>query len=75
MADRETREWLDEEVSISREELATIMREEIYDVVAATATITNDEDFTEFIDGLFRIFAASVSTKIFRKREEEERDR
>ena len=68
------REWLDAEVTISREELGRIMAREINDVVEA-AEIAKGPEWAKFIKGLFDIFAASVGTEVFKKLEEEERER
>lgn len=67
MANKIPREWLDEEVTISREELGRIMTNEIREVIKATAVTTQDKEFTLFIKGLFELFAASVGTEVFKK--------
>lgn len=68
------REWLDAEVTISREELGRIMAEEIHSVVEAAAMVEGKE-YARFIKELFETFAASVGTEVFKKLEEEERER
>lgn len=67
MANKIPREWLDETVTISREELGKIMTNEIREVIEATAITTQDKDFTLFIKGLFELFAASVGNEVFKK--------
>ena len=67
MANKIPREWLEEEVTISREELGKIMTNEIREVIEATAVTTQDKDFTMFIKGLFELFAASVGNEVFKK--------
>lgn len=67
MANKIPREWLDETVTISREELGKILTNEIREVIEATAVTTQDKDFTMFIKGLFELFAASVGNEVFKK--------
>lgn len=67
MANKIPREWLDEEVTISREELGKILTNEIREVIEATIVTTQDKEFTLFIKGLFELFAASVGNEVFKK--------
>lgn len=67
MANKIPREWLDEEVTISREELGKIMTKEIREVIEAAAVTTKDKEFTLFIKGLFELFAANVGIEVFKK--------
>lgn len=71
---RISREWLDAEVTISREELGRIMAIEIAAATAA-AKETNGKEFAAFVKGLFEMFTAEVGTEVFKKLEEEERER
>lgn len=68
------REWLDAEITISREELGRIMGREIAQVVDA-AEVVFGKSKAEQLKDLFNMFAAEVCTEIFKKLEDEERER
>lgn len=68
------REWLDAEVTISREELGRIMGREIAQVVDA-AEIVFGKSTAKQIKELFNMFAAEVGNEVFKKLEEDEREK
>lgn len=68
------REWLDAEVTISREEFGRIMATEIA-IATEAAKLANGENFANFVRGLFEVFATEVGNEVFRKLEEEELER
>lgn len=66
-----SREWLEQEVTISRNELGEIIAREIMGVMKA-ANLVGDKDLAKFINELLVEYSASVATAIFKKAEEEE---
>ena len=69
-----SREWLDAEVTISREELGRIMANEIRQVLIAANTVFG-KDTAKVLKELFNMFAAEVGTEVFKKLEKDERER
>ena len=65
-----TREWLETEVTISREELGDIIAREMATVIQA-AVIVGDSELTKLIKNLLLEYSSSLATEIFKKAEED----
>lgn len=68
-----TKEWLEGEVTISREELGEIIAKETYKV-AKTARAIGDQRLSGLLCELLMEFGACVATEIFKKLETEKED-
>lgn len=75
MANGISREWLDGEVTITREELGKIMVNEQKAVLFAAKMTGLDEDIYDFLKDLLSEFCANIGVEVFKKLEEEEEER
>lgn len=64
------REWLDGEVTITREELGKIMAKETKSVLLAVKD-AGDNELYGLLKDLLQIFCASIGFEVFKKLEEE----
>lgn len=70
MGNKIDREWLDAEVTISREKLGKIMMEETKNVLMA-AIVTGNKDLYNLLKDLLNEFCASVGVAVFKELEDE----
>lgn len=75
MANKIPREWLDGEVTITREEFGKIMINEQRAVLFAAKMTGLDEDIYDFLKDLLSEFCANLGVEVFKKLEEEEEER
>ena len=71
MGNKIDREWLDAEVTISREKLGEIMMEETKSVLMA-AISTGDKNLYKLLKEVLTEFSASVGVAVFKELEDEE---
>lgn len=70
MGNKVDREWLDAEVTISREKLGKIMMEETKSVLMA-AISTGDKNLYKLLKEVLTEFSASVGVAVFNELEDE----
>lgn len=70
MGNKVDREWLDAEVTISREKLGKIMMEETKSVLMA-AISTGDKNLYKLLKEVLTEFSASVGVAVFKELEDE----
>ena len=70
MKNKPDREWLDGEVTITREELGKIMAEETKSVLLAVKN-AGDNELYGLLKDLLQIFCANIGVEVFKKLEEE----
>lgn len=75
MANEISREWLDGEVTITREEFGKILIKEQKAVLFAAKMTGLDEDIYDFLEDLLSAFCANIGVEVFKELEEEEEER
>lgn len=69
-----SRDWLEQEVTISRDELGMIIAKEIANVMEAAKAANLGDKMTNMLHELLVDYSASVATQIFSKVEDEEEE-
>lgn len=69
-----SRDWLEQEVTISRDELGMIIAKEIANVMEAAKATNLGDKMTKMLHELLVDYSASVATQIFSKVEDEEEE-
>lgn len=69
-----SRDWLEQEVTISRDELGMIIAKEIANVMGAAIQANLGDKMTKMLHELLVDYSASVATRIFSKVEDEEEE-
>lgn len=69
-----SRDWLEQEVTISRDELGMIIAKEIANVMDAAKAANFGDKMTYMLHELLVDYSASVATQIFSKVEDDEEE-
>lgn len=64
-----SREWLDEQVTVSREEFGHIIASNIADIMNVADGVCTDSELNDLIKNLLMEFSASVAVDLFEKDE------